>query len=351
MLHSTTKLVLAGLLAGSLSACGGGGSVESLQTKLDSIIVDNHIDLSAFDTNGDAYLSGQELIDIWNTLDSESKQLIATEFNATVDELNNIVNNIPETIKAATESIYNLNTAINIDAAHATGYTGEGQSIAIIDSFYGANGWHGNKVSTTVSLIAPDAAITEAHRGFTFNDAVNVIGRTQGHDVVNISWGKIGPGSGAAANLAAELEEVTDKDSLYVIAAGNEFGPGDKSCSTTKSCNYVAVAFKYSEAVSITVGALDDSGTKLAEYSVKAGFIKDNYITTTTFGETGTSIAAPIVSGTAALIMDKYNTDAAATRSIIFDTADDLGAPGVDAVFGHGRLNVGAALSPVGDLN
>ena len=64
--NSTTKLVLVGLLAGSLSACGGGGSVESLQTKLDSIIVDNHIDLSAFDTNGDAYLSGQELIYLEN---------------------------------------------------------------------------------------------------------------------------------------------------------------------------------------------------------------------------------------------------------------------------------------------
>ena len=66
----------------------------------------------------------------------------------------------------------------------------------------------------------------------------------------------------------------------------------------------------------------------------------------------GTSYAAPYVTGVAALIMDKWdNTDAAMTRDIIFNTADDLGAAGTDPIFGRGALNVGRALSPIGSLN
>ena len=67
-------------------------------------------------------------------------------------------------------------------------------------------------------------------------------------------------------------------------------------------------------------------------------------------GGRGTSYAAPVVAGVAALIMDKFGTSAVTTKGLIFDTADDLGATGVDEVFGHGRLNAGRALSPVGNL-
>lgn len=63
----------------------------------------------------------------------------------------------------------------------------------------------------------------------------------------------------------------------------------------------------------------------------------------------GTSFAAPLVSGTAALIVDrwpwlaKHPTDVA---DIILNSATDLGSPGVDPVYGHGMLNVAAALAP-----
>ena len=64
----------------------------------------------------------------------------------------------------------------------------------------------------------------------------------------------------------------------------------------------------------------------------------------------GTSLAAPVVSATAALIMDQFGTSITQTRDIILDTADDLGAPGTDAIFGRGRLNTHRALSPIGAL-
>ena len=59
---------------------------------------------------------------------------------------------------------------------------------------------------------------------------------------------------------------------------------------------------------------------------------------------------APIVTAAAALVMDQFGTNAVQTRDILLDTADDLGAPGTDAIFGRGRLNVHRALSPIGTL-
>ena len=65
---------------------------------------------------------------------------------------------------------------------------------------------------------------------------------------------------------------------------------------------------------------------------------------------TGTSFAAPIVSGAIALLHDRwpwltrYPTE---TVDIILQSARDLGAPGVDPVYGHGLLDIQASQSPL----
>lgn len=59
----------------------------------------------------------------------------------------------------------------------------------------------------------------------------------------------------------------------------------------------------------------------------------------------GTSMAAPIVSGVAALI--KANQPSLSNKEIekrIFSSADDLGKAGRDDVYGHGRINAAKAL-------
>lgn len=105
----------------------------------------------------------------------------------------------------------------------------------------------------------------------------------------------------------------------------------------------------------ILVGATD-GGDTLAEYSNSAGtrgkyhFIVADGRDPRGSGKAGTSFAAPRVSGAAALIIHKFDTSAEKTKKIILETADDLGDPGIDNVYGHGRLNVGRALSPVGNL-
>ncbi|HET6681357.1 MAG TPA: S8 family serine peptidase [Gemmatimonadaceae bacterium] len=53
----------------------------------------------------------------------------------------------------------------------------------------------------------------------------------------------------------------------------------------------------------------------------------------------GTSMAAPQVTGTAAIVASKTGSRGSSLRSRILGTADDLGAAGYDTKFGNGRLN------------
>lgn len=64
----------------------------------------------------------------------------------------------------------------------------------------------------------------------------------------------------------------------------------------------------------------------------------------------GTSFAAPIVSGTIALIQDRWPWLTSRPNDvvgIILKSAKDLGAPGIDPIYGNGELDVQAALSPL----
>ena len=81
-----------------------------------------------------------------------------------------------------------------------------------------------------------------------------------------------------------------------------------------------------------------DSGGNLVP-----GFCTENGITTAGFS--GTSFAAPEVSGLAALLVSRLgHGQAAQVRAAIDNSADDLGKPGVDPFYGSGRINVARAL-------
>ena len=74
----------------------------------------------------------------------------------------------------------------------------------------------------------------------------------------------------------------------------------------------------------------------------------------------GTAQAAAYVSAAVAVVANTFPTDpttglTTATPdklvAIILDTADDLGVAGVDAVYGHGKLNLARATAPMGDMS
>ncbi len=59
----------------------------------------------------------------------------------------------------------------------------------------------------------------------------------------------------------------------------------------------------------------------------------------------GTSWATPHVAGLAALLVAQLgHGNPALIRARILQSADDLGEPGVDPYYGHGRINVARAL-------
>ena len=62
-------------------------------------------------------------------------------------------------------------------------------------------------------------------------------------------------------------------------------------------------------------------------------------------GGIGTSWAAPHVAGLAALLVAQLgHGNPALIRARILQSADDLGEPGIDPYYGHGRINVARAL-------
>jgi subtilisin family serine protease len=58
----------------------------------------------------------------------------------------------------------------------------------------------------------------------------------------------------------------------------------------------------------------------------------------------GTSMAAPHVSGLAALLVEDYGRNPGRIKAAIQQSADDLGQPGTDPYYGKGRINVATAV-------
>ena len=110
----------------------------------------------------------------------------------------------------------------------------------------------------------------------------------------------------------------------------------------------------------IIAGATDGNGA-LADFSNKAGVASATYLTAlgtrvrsmdqtgTAYLYSGTSFATPVIAGAAALLAQAFpNLSGAQIVALLLRTATDLGAAGVDPVFGHGELNLSRAFAPQG---
>ncbi|WP_298302983.1 S8 family serine peptidase [uncultured Erythrobacter sp.] len=195
----------------------------------------------------------------------------------------------------------------------------------------------------------------------------NQYGRTS---IINLSLGEAGwVASQGLADLFARSDIAKiNSDTVYVIAAGNE----GVTQNTDIEWNFT------NGASTIFVGSVNPLG-EISSFSNRPGdsCLLDNGVchagnqlylrTVVAPGElllvsdgqggvtrhSGTSFAAPLVSGALALLHDRWPWLAAnpeESSEIIFRSARDLGAPGPDEVYGWGLLDVASSQSPL-DFN
>ncbi|MEM8825650.1 MAG: S8 family peptidase [Pseudomonadota bacterium] len=184
--------------------------------------------------------------------------------------------------------------------------------------------------------------------------------------VINLSLGKSGWVLHQRWNgvLGYSRKHIAD-DVVYVKAAGNDGIAQEKN-----------IWFADHDPTLLIVGSVDLAG-KISDFSNRPGTaciiqynskcqdgdrLMDKFLVAPgemilmadghggTVRRSGTSFAAPLVSGAVALMHDRWpwlRRHPEETADIILTTATDLGAEGVDEVYGHGLLNVEASQSPI----
>ncbi|HEX9894858.1 MAG TPA: S8 family serine peptidase [Gemmatimonadales bacterium] len=152
----------------------------------------------------------------------------------------------------------------------------------------------------------------------------------------------LGGGSLSTAEQEA-IAYATGKDALVIASAGN----GGTSTVECPACDPNAISVAASDwldehAYYTNWGTgldLTAPGGELYSNTTEEGGIYSAYLGGGYRYLQGTSMAAPQVTGTAAIVASKLGLRGAELRSKLESTADDLGAGGYDTNFGHGRLN------------
>ena len=295
-----------------------------------------------------------------------------------------------------------------LEGSHNAGWTGLGSNIYIIDVFDGSGGLFYDVSGTDVDLthgaitfgisllVSPEAEYNlvefdNSSTLWTFNiSSVSAVNSTESFssftsrvdtnaDAANVSFGiHLTDGSSylnslinASSFVTSRLQPIANSlpNAVIVESAGNNGTVNATSVArgctawggrnSADSCTDILYALndQYYDDLdrTIFVGSYDNSTNDLAYYSVSAGLAADHFIVadgTSPFGTgIGTSYAAPRVTGAIGLISQKFPSLSAQDRKgLILDTATDLGASGVDRVYGHGLLNVTNALNPLGML-
>jgi len=195
----------------------------------------------------------------------------------------------------------------------------------------------------------------------------------KGASIINASLGEGGYAFSPGWNGVFSMEDVytVAQNRLFVMAAGNDgkVQTTDVTWDFAHNPNFLIVGSvgldgktvssfsnQPGNACLVASGGTCQTGNRLMDHylvapgemilvSDDAGGVARHY---------GTSLTAPMVSGAIALLQDRWPWMAnfpKETSDIILKSATDLGATGVDAVFGAGLLNITAAQSPLNFSN
>jgi hypothetical protein len=220
--------------------------------------------------------------------------------------------------------------------------------------------------ATIISLRADDpgtCADTSADGGCSFFDSAITAGidaaRIGGARVINMSLGGSAPNSA----VMGAISRAVSAGIVVVISAGND-GEQPEGINPDAFALIPAQSFGTNVIIAGSVGELSGGSVDinlLSDFSNRAGIGANNYLAARGFDDPapdntgvlfrwwGTSFSAPTISGAAALLAQAFpNLTGAQIVDILFRSADDLGDPGIDPIFGRGRLNIATAFQPIG---
>jgi subtilisin family serine protease len=247
--------------------------------------------------------------------------------------------------------------------------TGHGTALAsIAAAAHGSPGeayLEGVAFDATLVVMKVTASGCSSNCSYSWNaiaDGINAAANA-GAKVINLSIG----GEGMSSNVADAIRRAAGMGVIFVVSAGND--------GTANPDPFAENVVVNAPGQAIIVGALGQSPlsginvmtgqgidyNELIDFSDRAGSYRDWYLGAPGFVRAdvtdtlmdnlrGTSFAAPAVAGAAALLLQAFpNLSPQEIVRILLTTANDLGAPGADATYGYGRLNIGRAFQPIGE--
>ncbi|MGH8216160.1 MAG: S8 family serine peptidase [Rhodanobacteraceae bacterium] len=360
-----------GFLAGALAACGGGGGNGSVRTIPEAPPPPPPPPATSVQPPADAHLS------ITNTYAAHAAGYDGSGITLGMVDSGIMRSNPTVAGRVKAELIYvdpsQNDTSVDDVVGHGT-WVSEIAAGTSFDNFPGGIAPAADLVSARIiSDNSPDdhgqppSVVTQ--QDAQFFGSVNADLISYGVDVMNNSWGGITwDTSDASVNQAfddAYSPFVNQHGGLVVFAAGND---SDADPSTIAALPSVAPDL---EKGWLTVVAIDSNHpTQLDSYSNKCGIAMDYCLAApgdvivldkdTLAGTTdptywivsGTSLAAPEVSGAAALVWQAfpYFTNDL-VRQTILGTADPLGGSQPNTTFGYGELDVGRAVQGPAQFN
>ena len=261
----------------------------------------------------------------------------------------------------------------DIGAAWKQGFQGQGATITVVDDFSSASKYSGIMNGTTEtqrhgewtreesSLVAPSATM----KSVDYNNSSTALVLNPGLNVVNGSYGLYAKKGYSVSQIGfgtlqtSVINSAKNGTAVVVKAAGND-SVAINAANASGNQDYLNLALKGAPSA-IYVGALNTNGSTsakatLAKYSNTAGTdtaMQSHYLVAGVEGNKtglyGTSFAAPIVSGYAAVLGSKFTTATPTqiTNQLLATARTDTIVGYKAAIHGRGEASLSRALAPV----